>query len=321
MTSTTGTVRHLLETTKASSVPLAKSEVIIIHSNENIHDGFKKLISNNVLSAPVVDVDTGKCTGFLDIRDLVSFVVFVDDDQHSDVPNDLSEILIRGTKMLRQPTEGVTPTYLSRRNPFRPVQQDDSLWTACELLAKGLHRIPVIDPKGKIVNIISQSTIVAFLHKHMPAIKHELSVTIKETNLGSKPVVCVNKNTTAIETFRLMDNKKISGVAVVDEAGKFVGNTSASDLKLFIKTLSLASLHEPIMQYLKKIRQESIDIMSPTISCSTKDTIAFVIDKLSITKVHKIFIADDENGYKPHCVVSITDIMRHLTKVSGSKSP
>jgi hypothetical protein len=44
------------------------------------------------LSAPVYDVHAKKFTGFLDMKDLVSFVVFIDDDQKSDVPNDLKEL-------------------------------------------------------------------------------------------------------------------------------------------------------------------------------------------------------------------------------------
>lgn len=71
--------------------------------------------------------------------------------------------------------------------------------------------------------------------------KDAIQKTIAEINLGTKPVISVNENTPAIETFRLMDNKKISSVAVVDANGTFVGNTSASDLKVKCLNLSLIS--------------------------------------------------------------------------------
>jgi CBS domain-containing protein len=77
-------------------------------------------------------------------------------------------------------------------------------------------------------------------------------------SIGTKPVLSVNHNTSAIDTFRLMDNKKISGVAVVDDSGKLVGNTSAIDLKLFMNTLSLDLLKLPINNFLKIIRQENV---------------------------------------------------------------
>ena len=57
-----------------------------------------------------------------------------------------------------------------------------------------------------------------------------------------------------------MDNKKISGLAVVDSDGKLVGNTSASDLKLFLKDPSIGLINMPIMQFLNAIRRESIDV-------------------------------------------------------------
>jgi len=264
----------------------------------------------------VVNLETKKCTGFLDIRDLVSFVVFVDDDQKSDVPSNLTDLLLHGCKLLKQPSDGVTTTYLTRRNPYHAVSLTDSLWDVCEILASGVHRVPVVDTESKIVNIISQSTIINFLNLHMKDIAEGFKPTIKELHIGTRPVVSVSKTTSAIETFRLMDNRKISGVAVVDETGKFIGNTSASDLKLFVKTLSLDILNYPIMEYLKKIRQEAIEIQSPTISCSTHDSLAIVIGKLASTKVHKIFVADDSSGYKVECVVSITDIIRYAIKAT-----
>jgi len=249
--SSTSSLHKLLSNTPASHLSNG-SPVIIINSSETPYDGFKKLLQYNFLSAPVYDLVTKKYAGFLDMRDLVSFVVFVDDDQKSDVASDLQDILIRGCKLLKQPSEGITCTYLSRRNPFHPVAPTDSLLNVCELLAKGLHRVPVVNSSGEVISIISQSSIVAFLNKHIRDFKEESSKTIKELGIGTKPVITVQHDTTAIETFRLMDNKKISGVAVVDQSGKLIGNTSASDLKLFIKTLSLEILNEPIMQYLKK---------------------------------------------------------------------
>jgi len=55
---------------------------------------------------------------------------------------------------------------------------------------------------------------------------------LSELSIGTTPVLSVKSNSKAIEVFRLMDNKKLTGVAVVDESGRLVGNTSASDLKV-----------------------------------------------------------------------------------------
>jgi CBS domain-containing protein len=74
-------VRQLLASVKAAALPVAKGKVIVVKSSQTPYEGFKTLVENNVLSVPVYDINTKKYTGFLDIRDLVSFVVFVDDDQ------------------------------------------------------------------------------------------------------------------------------------------------------------------------------------------------------------------------------------------------
>jgi len=308
-------LRKILAAATVGSMPKPKcGHVISIKSSSSPYEGFKTLVDNNILSAPVFDEKTNKYTGFLDIRDLVSFVVFVDDDQKSDVPQNLHELIMHGCKLFKVELDGVTVTYLSRRNPFHPVTTKDTLLKVCEELAKGLHRVPVVDDSGSIVNIISQSSVISFLSKHSKELKQQTNHTLGELKLGTKPVISVKQDTPAIDTFRLMDKKKISGVAVVDSTGKFVGNTSASDLKLFMKTLSLDILNRPTTEFLKIIRQESIEIKSPTISCSTKDSLETAIMKLASTKIHKLFVADDSDGYKPAAVVSLTDILQYLLK-------
>jgi len=306
-------ITKLLSDTLVSALPTPKGTVVVVKSTETPFEGFKKISEHNILSAPVYDEVHHKYTGFLDMRDLVSFVVFIDDDQKSETPNDLKTLILHGTKMLKVPLEGATVTYLSRRNPFHPVLETDNLLSVCNVLIKGVHRVPVVNPSGEVLNIISQSSIIQFLNQQLPKIKTELEKELKSINIGTKPVICVKKIMSAGETFRLMDKRKISGVAVIDEeSGALVGNTSSSDLKLFIRSLSMESLNMPIMQFLNKIRQEHIDIRMPTITCSPRDTLAFLIEKLSATKIHKIFIADDSNGYKPMAVVSITDVLKYI---------
>jgi len=311
--------RSLLSAHTVSDLPLSKGHVVTIQSNETPFEGFKKLIQHNILSAPVFDLQNKKYTGFLDMRDLVSFVVFVDDDQKSDVPANLHDLITYGIKLFKQPADGVTCTInvfnfvdLSRRNPMHPVYPNDTLLQAVEILAKGVHRVPVLNDQGEVINIISQSSIITFLEKHHNSIKTDTTKSIGEIHLGTSPVIYVTESTPAIEAFRLMDKKGISGVAVVNEHGQFIGNTSASDLKLFIRTISLELLRKPISDFLKIIRQESMEERSPTIGISTTDTIAYAIRKLASTKVHKLFVADDSSGYTPISVVSLTDILKYL---------
>jgi len=250
------------------------------------------------------------------MRDLVSFVVFIADDQNSSVPNSLENILLHGVKLFKVPVDGVTCTYLSRRNTFKPIKESDSLWKVCEALATvGTHRVPVVNDQGEVVNIVSQSTIITFLDKHISkSLKEEFSHTIEELHIGGAPVISVTNDTPAVKTFRLMDNKKISGVAVVDETGRLVGNTSGSDLKLFLKTPSMELLDMPIMNFLNKIRQESLNERSPTISCSSKDSLRMIVGKLASTKIHRMFIANDSAGYKPEKVISISYILKLIVK-------
>jgi hypothetical protein len=50
---------------------------------------------------------------------------------------------------------------------MHPVNLNDTLLKAVETLAKGVHRLPVVNDKGDVVNIISQSSIIAFLQKNV----------------------------------------------------------------------------------------------------------------------------------------------------------
>ena len=55
---------------------------------------------------------------------------------------------------------------------------------------------------------------------------------INEIEIGSRGMYKVPMTASALDTFRLMEKRNLSGLAVVDQTGKLVGNTSGRDLKV-----------------------------------------------------------------------------------------
>jgi len=254
-------------------------------------------------------VDTFEYVGFLDIRDLVSFVVYVYDQQKVHNDSRLGDLIRYGIGQFTTPsTDGVTITYLARRNRFKPVLLSDSLLTVVELLAKGLHRVPVLGENGRVINIISQSTIITLISNQ----NFGEGDRISDLRVGTSPVKTVNINTSVISTFRLLDQFKISGVAVVDDDEKLVSVTTGKDLKCFIRNPSRHALEMSIFENIKMIRNEEVDIRSLAISVFAHESLTRAIKLIAATRVHRIFVMDDEKSYKPITVISITDILNYL---------
>lgn len=107
---------------------------------------------------------------------------------------------------------------------------------------KGLHRIPVVDSAGHLQFIMTQSCVMAFISKNL-GLFPGFQKTVGELKLGYKTqIVAARRTQTAGSAFVSMVSHKVSGLAVVDEKNKLVGNISATDLrsigydgKLFLK--------------------------------------------------------------------------------------
>jgi len=68
-------------------------------------------VDNYILSAPVRDVHTNQYVGFLDMKDLVSVVVFVADRKVED--SDHIRTLLKHLTTYKYPTDGLTVTCMS----------------------------------------------------------------------------------------------------------------------------------------------------------------------------------------------------------------
>lgn len=301
-------VHQLLQSSTVDSFPPPKGQVIVLDSTEQVVKGFQTLLDNHILSSPIWDAKENKYIGFLDIRDLISFCVFIHDNNMQ--AENLLDIVNFGAKMFKHATDGVTLPYLARRNPFHAIKHGASLKDVVDILARGVRRVPVVDDNGKVINIVSQSSIVQFLNKHLAEVKSVFEEKVENVNIGTSPVISVSKETRAIDVFRMMDHHMRSGVAVTDGSGTLIGYTTGLDLKLFIQTPSVSVLQLPILQFLAQIRSQSIDIATPVTSLSLHEPLTLLIGKLAATRSHRIFIVTSD--YHPAKVVSIVDLLKFI---------
>lgn len=272
--------------------------------------GFDTLLESGILSAPVWDPDSNQYTGFLDVRDLVSSIIYAYDQQEHG-PDIYNEAIVHAVSA--GSSAPVSLTYLSRRTPFRSVEMTDTLFTVAQQLSHdNVHKVAVVGNDGRCSGIISQSSLLTFLHTHKGEMKEELTNSLADLKVGIKSnVITVDCTATAQEAFSVMDEVNLSGIAVVDGQGGLIGSTSAQDIKYFLLDKGRYSIKHPVLHFLGQIRQG--DIKEQAVTCQVKHTATLgrCIDLLKSTGFHRIFIVDSRD--RPIGVFSITDLLRLIT--------
>jgi len=321
--------KFLQSYTVAQLVELNKDlKVIEVDGSASPQEGFEVLLRNNILGAPVWDKKKAKYVGFLDIRDLVSALVFSRDSKR--LP-DWQEQMVHGLENIQtrrgsfeekkkqsheQAKPIITATYLAGRNPFKPVTLKSSLWEVACILSGDDHRVAVVDDTGKCTSIVSQSNFIKFFENHKAELGGELDQTVDEVGFPLKKVITVPATETALNAFKTLDKFRISGLGVVDDdTGALIGNTSAQDLKFHVLDKGRESMSVPILTYLAKIRQREVTPREkyPISAVRKTDTIGKIIGLLAATRYHRIFVDDERRN--PIGVCSITDILKFATRI------
>jgi len=174
-------------------------------------------------------------------------------------------------------------------------------------------RVAILDSNGMIENILTQTDVIRFLISKLSEYPQIFDKTVTELNLGEeKSIISVHKNTKTILALHLLNEKKVSAIAVVDDMGRIVANMSASDLKGRGVTDygdgadPFGTLQLPVLAFL----QHGGMSIFPVGCCLKTTTFQFLLLKLMTMRVHRLWVVNSEN--KPISVISLTDIMQAL---------
>jgi len=287
------------------------SSITTLKSNSSVEHAVRVLAEKKVLSVPVVDAkDDSQVLGLVDVLDIVSFIVRVAPDLHSIKENELLSLEMAGRAIAFAEIKEILDA--SGRDPYVPVYEDSAATFAADLLAAGVHRVPLFaSSSSNLTAIVSQSDVIRYVHSKISEggeLYHAVQKNLNELGLASTSVFSVNTGVTVLEALKVLDEKRVSALAVVDPVtGRLVGNFSASDLKGLYQE-QFPSLLLSVREYLEKHSPGSLKpfVIRP------ESTLKVVLDEIVENKVHRLWIIDNE--FRPQGIVSQTDVVKLFTQ-------
>jgi CBS domain-containing protein len=280
---------------------VSKQELVCFTQTNTLESVWKTLSEKNIHSAPVLKED-GTLAGIVDALDLMAFALQVmpSDDSTSEKKRARFTMALEEVKYILDK---------SGRDPCAPLEIDNHVSYLVDVLAAGIHRVPLTTKEGKVTHLVSQSDVVRLLFeeasngklKHLAIIENPLP----NTGLGSQRragLVLVTDTTPLNEVMKTMIEKGITGIGVVDAAGYFVGNFSAQDLAGLYKE-SLPDFTVSVKEFLEKYSPKSLCHSQILRSdCNLGDVLSVMVNK----GYHRVWLLDEN---KPTGLVSLTDIM------------
>lgn len=301
---------------KVDSPRTAEEKILFCRREDKMVDVWKGLVEHNFLSVPVIQKTKNKYYGFVDLADIVTYVVKEFAHKSLGSVSDWWALCAESEDIQKVTVNDIMRTPLTRRNPFHPISTGYSLFSAAEALAREehLHRVPVLNnhTDRKLINIITQSQMLDIFQKRMALLGEKANAPVVFKT--SQEVLSVKESETAISAFEKIVQARVTGIAVVNDSGSIVGNVSVRDLKgIHTDGRVFWRLFQSVKDFMAHVHEEyqrvhgiPKELVSVTKAASVKDA----VDLMVKNHLHRVYVVDDDK--KPVGVVSIKDILRQI---------
>jgi len=294
-------IKTILDNTRIRDILPANRELFHVDKDDNVMNVFKKLTEKNV--SGVFVMSNGNAIGWVDLYDVLVFLVYVlNEFGDGDVNSvDLDEVFASPDMFEKHTASDVRN--LSLKDDWVVVSLDVTVAGVMPLLLENRHRVAVADSDGKVVNVLSQLDLIVFL-THCRDVIARLQIPIENhPSLIGKEVVSHFMQNSMLSALLSCYESGVTGLAVVDEFGKIVGNLSAHDL-VGITNENISLLNLSIQHYLIYEGKH----MRPAVTVKPKDTLEMVFLKIVAYRIHRVYVVDDNQN--PIGVISLTDLIR-----------
>lgn len=313
---------------------LKEGKVIHVYDDTSVEDAYRTLAAARIHSAPVISKTLNLPIGLVDVLDVVEAVVLLFRRVTAkDLLDDEAPVYFEKEAELGA-LSATAIKDISTRNPWKPIYSEENrtLYDVAKLMAEeNVHRIPVLSKKDPtsdfyhISSLISQSAVVKYVYDHANEVLGERKNIVVKYMVQTRKMQLVKilQTQSALSAFRLMREKRVSTVAVVNESGELVESISASDLKLWnewilgnfsIRFRSLSSLGKSVHDFLEDLRYEQgyddEKKYHSIATCLESSTLFQVLEQIVQFRIHHVYVVDDARV--PLRIISLRDILAEV---------
>ncbi|KAJ2081349.1 cell separation during budding [Coemansia sp. RSA 988] len=306
-------------------------KVVQVDSESTIEEACDALIEHKIQSVPLYDSRSHSYVGMFDLHDLAAYILAkretrAERARSSSIGSDSGN----NSPLMRKVTTGSGRNTggdmvskisdLSHMNPFYSVVPETTVAQATQVFAKGAHRVAVMQDERTIRGILSQARVVRYFFERAASAdgateseQQLLDSTLESLKLVSRDVVCATADMPVVRALSLLENWRISSIAIVDEKRRLIGNLSLTDVKYLARERQL--VQGSCMELVRASRflqgvQDGQD-KAAVFSVRPQATLRYVLAKLIATGAHRIWITEPNS-----CAESAT-----TTPVSDSLAP
>jgi len=309
------------------------SQILFFNKDETVKQALEELTYNRVVSAPVYDDDLNKFIGFVDVLDLACYCA----DKFP--PGLLSkEKEIQAQDMERQVMDQPVTCLIDKsgRNKFMTLDKRDPIARVFATLSHpDIHRVAIIDQSepNKVLAIITQYEVARWLWQSRNVIGFPKDILLKPAKsamCAGPDLVLIPQDKSLLDAFRLLKDRRVSGLGVTNQSNQLVGNVSASDVKVMAASAldlvrMLGMRLDRIIELKRTLMLSFTERVAPPrpITVTGDATLEDVLEKLVTNHIHRVWVtkAPDEVAAgveqqlnEPIGVISLTDIARLLSQ-------
>jgi CBS domain-containing protein len=292
------------------------SPLVMCSPDDLVVDVFRRMIDRNIFAVPVVSDETKDVVGMLDMWDIATYVMQHFGKERLGVEQSFWELVNQEYKFQEKRIHQLERHRHSHHH-HNHVSSTYSIFTVCEVMVhESVRIVPVIQSHQHphLVNVITQSQVIRWLNSHRELIGAKSQKLICQCEEMFKPVVTVSAENSAMSAFELMSNKRISGVAVVNDSGQLVENVSVRDVKLIGADASMFwRMQQTVMQFTHKLNVEYLHkhkhprhVIYVTPTATIQDVMYWFV----IFNIHRVYIVDNHVDRRPIGIASMRGILQ-----------
>jgi len=194
-----------------------------------------------------------------------------------------------------------------------------------EVMAKAasVRRVPVLDEKAQVCGLVTQSMMISLLSQHHARLGSIEDIKIKNLDPALVPVVMsVREKDKAMDAFRVMGDRGIGGLAVVDAIGHLTDVISVRDLRgIGISAEKFHRLWYDVAFFKELVRTEfPRQTPEKPLWVTVDATLGDVLRLMDDGNIHRVFICslDSIDGRpQPSHVITQRDFLLIILKLIG----